>query len=286
MAKKIIKLTKKKLMGTIEECVNRMLNTDGNIPEVVLNEKSLNRIEKYVQENEIAIITAWRNRFVNVTDKTDTPTHIRAQKGKRSEKIDTKVPFEDGEEFTTTEKKYYNKKLQAALLSYGYGVTKVRGRWHEDMSNSSDTDDEESFFVVNLPRKDGSIDEHFKERIFELSEKTNQDAFTYSPMGTTKGYAIGTNNSSWPGYGQSVELGDFMKNITAQAMTLVGNKGFSFVNDDSAYTDSQPNSFQLRKRQRTNSPAGVLETIESYNILSRRLITEDAMKFLSEIGVN
>lgn len=281
MGKKRIKITESELRDIVVDETRKVLSGR----KATLNEKSLNRIEKYVQDNEIAIITAWRNRFVNMTDKTDTPNHIKAQRGKRSVKIDTKIPFEAGEEFTTTEKKYYNKKLQAALLSYGYGVTKVRGRWHENMSKPTDTDDEESFFVVNLPRKDGSIDEHFKERIFELSEKTNQDAFTYSPKGTMKGFAIGTNNSSWPGYGQSVELGDFMKNITAQAMTLVGNKGFSFVNDGDAYTDSQPNSFQLRKQQRTQSPAGVLETIDSYNIISRRLITEEAAQFLSEIGL-
>jgi len=247
----------------------------------VLFEKTLNRVEQYVQDYEIAIITAWRNQFVNATDNTDRPTHIKTEKGQRGKKIDTQIPFDDGEQYTTVEKKYYNKQLQAALLSYGYGVTKVRGKWQEELSNPN-SDDEESFFVVNLPRRDGTVDENFKQHIFELSEKSNQDAFTYSPKGSTKGYAIGTNNASWPGYGKCVELGNFTKNITAQAMTLVGNKGFSFINADTEYTNSQPNSFQLRKQQRkNNSPIGVLETIESYNVITRRLITEEAKRFLS-----
>ena len=262
-------LTESQMKQIIKECVEHLLT-----------EKTLNRIEKYVQDNEIAIITAWRNQFVNVTDKTDVPTHIKTQKGKRGNKIDTQVPFEVGEPFSTTEKKYYNRRLKAALLSYGYGVTKVRGRWHEDLSDNTNTDDEESFFVVNLPRKDGTLDENFKQHIFDLSEKTNQDAFTYSPKGSTKGYAIGTNQASWPGYGNTVELGNFMKNITAQAMTLVGNRGFSFIKDND-YTENQPNSFSLRKQQRTNSPVGILETIYSYNIVSRKLITEEANGFLS-----
>ena len=251
-------------------------NLIGESVKSVLFEKSLNRIEKYIQNNEIAIITAWRNQLVNTTDKTDTPTHIISKRGKRSEKFDTKIPFKKGESFTTAEKKYFNRQLQAALLSYGYGVTKVRGRWQEELSDNLNTDDEESFFVVNL-----NNDRNFKQRIFELSEKANQDAFTYSPKGSMKGYAIGTNKSSWPGYGKTVELGDFKKNITAQAMTLVGNKGFSFVKDDDEYTDSQPNSFNLRKQQRTDSPFGVLETIRSYNIVSRKLIKEEAKQFLS-----
>lgn len=249
----------------------------------VLFEKTLNRVEQYVRDYEIAIITAWRNQFINATDKTDRPTHIKTEKGQRGKKIDTQIPFDDGEQYTTVEKKYYNKQLQATLLNYGYGVTKVRGRWHEELSNPN-SDDEESFFVVNLPRKDGTVDKNFKQHIFELSEKTGQDAFTYSPKGSTKGYAIGTNNASWPGYGKSVELGNFTKNITAQAMTLVGNNGFSFLNTDTEYTNSQPNSFLQRKQQRkNNSPVGVLETMESYNVIARRLITEEAREFLSTI---
>lgn len=287
MASKVIKINEKDIKKTVEETINEYVgcNTTSN-EDSILNEKSLSRIERYVQENEIAIITAWRNQFVNVTDKTDIPTHIKAKKGKRSEKIDTNIPFEQGEAFTITDKKYYNKQLQAALLHYGYGVTKVRGRWHEELSSDNNqTEDEESFFVVNLPRKDGNVDKNFYQHIFELSEKAKQDAFTYSPMGTTKGYVIGTNNSSWPGYGKIVELGNFMKNITAQAMTLVGNKGFSFIDDGGEYIENQPNTFQLRKQKRMQSPVGVLETIESYNIISRRLIMEEAARFLSEIGL-
>ena len=65
-------------------------------------------------------------------------------------------------------------------------------------------------------------------------------------------------------------------------MTLVGNKGFSFLNADTEYTNSQPNSFLQRKQQRkNNSPVGVLETMESYNVIARRLITEEAREFLS-----
>ena len=139
----------------------------------VLFEKTLNRVEQYVRDYEIAIITAWRNQFINAKDKTDRPTHIKTEKGQRGKKIDTQIPFDDGEQYTTVEKKYYNKQLQATLLNYGYGVTKVRGRWHEELSNPN-SDGEESFFVVNLPRKDGTVDKNFKQHIFELSEKRDK----------------------------------------------------------------------------------------------------------------
>ena len=118
------------------------------VREEILIETTLNRIEEYVKNNEIAIITAWRNQFVNITNATDKPTHIKRGKvnGKRR-RVNTGIEFEVGEPFSTTGKKWYNKKLQAALLALGYGVIKVRGRWHEELSDDSDTDDEESFLL-------------------------------------------------------------------------------------------------------------------------------------------
>ena len=47
------------------------------VREEILIETTLNRIEEYVKNNEIAIITAWRNQFVNITNATDKPTHIK-----------------------------------------------------------------------------------------------------------------------------------------------------------------------------------------------------------------
>ena len=73
MKKKLIKETN--FRDIVKENVKR-----------VLFEKTLNRVEQYVRDYEIAIITAWRNQFINATDKTDRPTHIKTEKGQRGKK--------------------------------------------------------------------------------------------------------------------------------------------------------------------------------------------------------
>lgn len=268
--KKTIKITEGELVESISNATAK-----------VLEESNIRRIEKWVNENEIAIITAWRGQFVNLTPKTKTPSHISHNPQKRGEKIEG-TPFSEGEPFSTEEKKYYNKKLKSVLLSYGYGITKVRGKWIEDLSKDTSSDDEESFFVVNI-----NNDPSFKSKIFDLSEKFNQDAFTYSPLGTTEGYAIGTNAASWPGYGNSILLGNFTPNIIAQAMTSIKNRGFSFTNQEC--DKEKPKSFQDRKGERMKKlldiPVGIGESIDSYNILARMLIKEEARNILTQIGL-
>ena len=182
----------------------------------------MNEIEKYIQEHEIAIISVGSSG--GMEPKIHTDSHI----------------------LTT--------RIRAVLLSYRYGIKRVSGRGNEEISHDQVIDDEDCFIVVNLPRKDGTVDEDFKERIFNLSERMGRDTFSYSPKDSTKGYAIGTSKASWPDYGKSVELNDFIRDIT----TLVK----SDRNDGCSLT-----------------PLGSLDTLYNYNNLSRRLIMEDAHLF-------
>ena len=103
----------------------------------VLNESTMNRISDYIRNYECAIITAWRNTLQDTTDNTFKPSHISHNKEKVNGKVigrGKKVagePMQNGEDFSTEEKKYYNRELKAALLSLGYGVTQIRGSYKE-----------------------------------------------------------------------------------------------------------------------------------------------------------
>ena len=268
--KNIIKITEGELVEAISNATKK-----------VIEESNIKRIEKWVNEKEIAIITAWRGQFVNLTPKTDIPSHISHNPKKRSEK-QVGEPFSVGDSFSTEEKKYYNRALKSLLLSYGYGVTNVRGKWIGNFPNNMSSDDEESFFVVNIDN-----DPDFKDKIFKLSEKFNQDAFAYSPLGTNEGYVIGTNASSWPGYGNTVLLGNFTPNIIAQSMTSIKNRAFSFTNQPC--NKETPKTFQDRKRERMeevrNIPIGIAESIDSYNVIARRLIKEEAQNVSRKLGI-
>lgn len=238
----------------------------------VLTESTLNRIENYIENQECAIITSWRDKLQNVTKNTFTPKHISHEKGKRGNKIIGDV-MNNGDSFSTEEKKFYNRELKAKLLKLGYGVTQVRGSYRE---SGNPEGQEESLFVVNL-----NNDPDFKKNIFKLSEYYNQDSFMYSPKGTSDGYLIGTNNFDFPGYGNEIRSGSFRKKVQSMFMSRIGNKGFSFTdgekidrkdperkqkldNGDNNYEDDSPMTFQDRKRERIKAMKANNESIERF----------------------
>ena len=245
----------------------------------VLNESTMNRISDYIRNYECAIITAWRNTLQDTTDNTFKPSHISHNKEKVNGKVigrGKKVvgePMQNGEDFSTEEKKYYNRELKAALLSLGYGVTQIRGSYKEYGQSESQ---EESLLVVNL--KD---DPKFKENIFKLSEYYNQDSFMYSPKGSDEGILIGTNNAPFPGYGEEIPSGKFKRDVQSMFMSRIGNKGFSFTNGDKVsksdtnrkdkldngdnnYETDEPQTFADRKKQRIGESIERLLQIDTY----------------------
>lgn len=221
----------------------------------VLFESNMNRIEKWVREKEIAILSAWRSKYTNVTDDTFKPN------GKNV-----------GDEFSTKEKKTYNRELKAKLLTLGYGVTNVRGVYREGGPKGSD-EQEESFFIVNL-----SNDADFKQKIFKLSEHYNQDSFIYSPMGTDEAVLIGTNNCDFPGYGNEVPQSSFKRNVASMFMSRIGSQGFAFADDNDTYSDD-PLTFNDRKQDRLEKALNEnLETFKRHSVNAKNAIVSESRK--------
>lgn len=276
-----IKLTETKLRGMIKNAIKD-----------VLNESSMNRISDYVKNYECAMLTAWRNTYTDETNNTFKPNHMYHDKNKTNDgrTVGRGIkhqgePMRTGENFSTEEKKYYNRELKASLLRLGYGVTQVRGSYKEFGQNESQ---EESLFVVNLKN-----DPNFKRNIFKLSEYYNQDSFMYSPNGSDEGILIGTNNAEFPGYGNEVPSGKFKRDIQSMFMSRIGNKGFSFTNGekisnndpnrntkfndgDNNYEKDSPMTFSDRKQARMNESVEKilnLDTFDRYSINGKHAIT-------------
>lgn len=250
----------------------------------------MNRVADYIKNYECATITAWRNILTDTTDNTFKPNHISHKK----EKVDGNTtgrgvkivgePMQNGEDFSTEEKKYYNRELKATLLKLGYGVTEIRGSYKECGQSESQ---EESMLVVNL--KD---DPKFKQNLFKLSEYYNQDSFMYSPKGSDESVLIGTNKASFPGYGNEIPNGKFKRDVQSLYMSRVGNRGFSFTNgekvgkndinrekklnsDDNNYESDNPLTFSDRKKIRMGESIEKLlqlETYDRYSINGKRAI--------------
>lgn len=255
----------------------------------VLQESNLNRIENFIKNYEVGIISAWRGQLANETPNTFTPYNISKKNDIGSVKV-------NGEQFTTNEKKFYNRELKAALLRLNYGVTNVRGSYVEEDFGESQ---EESFFVVNL-----HSDPSFKENLIKLGEYYNQDSIFYSPQGELQGYLIGTNNSDFPGYGNEVLAGSLLTNVMSQFMSRIGNKGFSFTNgedvsgqedenelfyngDNNYKQDNSPN-FIDRKNKRKEQYNGMQESIgvktyKDYTIKEKHAISLLSRQALNEI---
>lgn len=267
----------KTLDNLIKESIHK------SIKKYLIKESTLNKIEEYVNNYDCAILTAWRGNLKDETENTFKPKHISHNPSKRGEKIEGEY-MNHNDEFSTEEKKFYNRELKAKLLSKGYGVTNVRGSYKESILPEGQ---EESFFVVNL-----NNDENFKENIASLSEYYNQDSFIYSPKDTTEGFLIGTNAADFPGFGEEIPNGKFIKNVQSMFMSRIGNKGFSFTNGrkiekddpnnyDNNYEDDEPKTFQMRKQERMGENIIRdlhLETFNKYSINGKRAIMEIAKK--------
>lgn len=104
-----------------------------------------------------------------------------------------------GKRYTRKENKKRNKVLLAKLLSQGYGVTKLKGKYPEGGREGK----EESFFVVDL-NDTGKL----KSNLIKLGEKFEQDSILFIPKGAinneAQSYLIGTNHcdNNFLGYGK------------------------------------------------------------------------------------
>lgn len=282
-----MRITENKLRNMIRECI--------------LSESSMSRIEAYVNNYECAIITAWRDKLTDETPNTKKFRHYSYADGKRSKMISGDVMQHD-DLFTDEEKKYHNRVLKAFLLRMGYGVTNVCGSYRESGKPESQ---EESFFVVNL-----NDDPKFYDVLFKLSERYNQDSFIYSPKGSTEGHLIGTNNYEFPGYGNDINSGKFLRDVQSMFMSRIGNNGFSFTNGrkiekddpnreellngfDNNYEDDKVITYKDRKAKRMYKRRDSLDesivhyfglnTYSDASINAKRAINEAAKVIANEI---
>jgi len=167
-----------------------------------LNESSLSRVYQHIREHDSAIITAYRNDPADMSKCTDGA-----------------VPLEPGETNILR-----NRNLKAVLLSMGYGVTKVRGTYIEDFDTPESVEvGEDSLFVVNLSDRGD-----FFERIAELGETYCQDSVLLIPRTGVDAYLLGTNNSDFPGFAQTISVGSLHMGEEAEFMTRVQDRPFTF----------------------------------------------------------
>jgi hypothetical protein len=169
-----------------------------------LNESSLNRIYSHIMEHDCAVITAFRKELINCFSN------------------------ETSEELKLRDNKSRNKGLKAALLYLKYALTKVEGSYIENyLADNQKEVLEDSYFVVNL--KD---DPKFIENIVKLGEIFCQDSVMIMEKGGQNNYLVGTNFHTFPGYGETRELGHFKPAIEAEFMTKVGGRPFSLESFD------------------------------------------------------
>lgn len=234
-----------------------------------INESNLNRVLSWMNQYDIACVTAFRNEFKNSTPKTldDRPQEL-IDMDKENGVVNTidKTPYK----YTHSEKVSRNKKLKASLLSLGYGVTNIHGNYIEHYGTIDAVElGENSFFVVNL-----NNDSNFKQHIFELSEYYNQDCFLFKPKGSDEAYNIGTNYGEYPGYGNEDNLGKLHINIDNEFLSRVGNASFAFTNKENPKQDNREYNFHTRKQDRINGlkEALNLDVYENYSRGSRMSI--------------
>ena len=180
----------------LEQWTKDIVKSGVNKP-MIISETSLNRIEKWINEKQIAGISAFREKLENVTPKTY-------------------LDFEKGHIYTKKQNIKRNMLLKSALLKLGYGATLVPG-----MSIERDRKvKEQSFVVVNL-----EDDPNFKENLLALGEAFNQDTVLFKDKNDDDAYLVGTNAV---GYGIETPIGPFHENVTADFMSFIKNKGVAF----------------------------------------------------------
>lgn len=184
-----------------------------------LYESGLSRIWEYINNNDIAIITAWRNDLIDCK--------IYKNENDKNRKLVRK------------EKKARNKELQAVLLKKRYGVTKVRGAYFDLYKSPQEKEiKEDSFFVVNLKK-----DSNFLKNIVYLGELYCQDSVLLKPQGKSA-YLYGTNNYNFPGYHKKIIYPKFKGGIEQEFHSRIHGRPFTFI-QEASYLHTFDHSFNI-----------------------------------------
>ena len=103
-------------------------------------------------------------------------------------------------------------------------MTRIDGTYIEKFNTEAAKEvKEDSFFAVNL-----SDDPAFIDNIKNLGERFCQDSVLIVPRGGKGAYLYGTNDSEFPGYGESFDSGDFKGGEEAEFMSRVGGRPYTF----------------------------------------------------------
>lgn len=166
-----------------------------------ISESSLNRISKHIENNQCAVITAFRGNLTDCLTYSDDKTNIN-----------------------TYTNKGRNKKLIASLLYLGYDITKVKGTYIENYMTDNQVEvKEDSLFVVN-----SNDDSNFINTIIRLGELFCQDSVLIFDFGDN--YLYGTNESTFPGLGNKLSVGKFKPGFEGKFMTKVSGRPFTLEN--------------------------------------------------------
>lgn len=222
----------------IEQWTKNLIESGVNKP-MIISEVTLNRIEKWMNEKEIAGISAFRQKLENVTPRTY-------------------MDFEKGHIYTKKQNIKRNMLLKSALLKLGYGATLVPGLYVEKGGKVK----EQSFIVVNLEN-----DPNFKENLLALGEAFNQDTVLFKDKDSDDAYLIGTNSVE---HGVKIEIGPFHENVTADFMSFIKNKGVAFGKEKDMRPPIQTN-FEIRKSERSRPPKEEDVLNEIYSILELQI---------------
>jgi len=203
-----------------------------------VNESSLSRLHQHTQEHDTAIITAYRN------NPFSDPNNYCAQG----------IP-DTGQDKGSINRANIarNRELHARLLGFNrmpseasdvhkdYGVTKIVGTYVENYGDPEKEVEvkEVSFFVTNL--KDSP---EFIQDVTDLGEEYCQDSVAIIPQGGQGAYLVGTNHSDFPGYAQTLELGDYKPGVEAEFMSKIRNRPFTLgeVKNMETYKDLSMNA--------------------------------------------
>lgn len=177
-----------------------------------ITESSLSRLEKWMDNYDIACISACRSYIDDITDNT-SPDDIKKYHNNDDQPV----------KVTSLENKHRSSQLKANLLVLKYGVTAIKGNYIEGFGTSNSHEVfEQSYFVVNL-----NNDPKFFDNIIKLGEYFNQDSIMYKKKGENA-YLFGTNNSDFPGYMRADEYKQYHA-LAGKFMSRIKNAAFSFT---------------------------------------------------------
>jgi hypothetical protein len=191
-------------------------------PRYFLKESSLSRIYEHILAHDTAALTAFRDNPFDSSSCTGKAVSGEAGGMQMPLPVDGEPQRRPDDSYKANLRR--NKELKATLLTLGYGVTRIDGTYIEKFNTEAAKEvKEDSFFAVNL-----SDDPAFIDNIKNLGERFCQDSVLIVPRGGKGAYLYGTNDSEFPGYGESFDTGDFKGGEEAEFMSRVGGRPYTF----------------------------------------------------------